>query len=258
MLGPASYTSIHVALSERDYQGLDGSRFCSQLLNALTPLGTLHFLNPPSSLHHSLQSDLTLSGFTMLSVADSIIAQKPAHQASAALSLKTRNGHVNGSSPASVALNRKKTDSATKKALWSFSSSPSTPLIDPDSLLTDADRKRPVPTCEPVVAGAPRRKRACKNCSCGLAELEAEELAASKVVVIDGSQTGSAMEVERSEKDRLLAAAKAAPKATSSCGNCYLGDAFRCASCPYIGELFIYLAPISAQMLTISCRTTRV
>nr|PVC53157.1 cytokine induced apoptosis inhibitor 1 [Theileria orientalis] len=52
------------------------------------------------------------------------------------------------------------------------------------------------------------KPRACANCTCGRAEME--KLEASKLV---------------SDVD--------AP--TSSCGNCYLGDAFRCESCPYKG-----------------------
>ena len=87
-------------------------------------------------------------------------------------------------------------------------------------------------------AGAPRRKKACKGCSCGLAELEEEERRTGKVVLLDGSQNGEARAVEQSEKERLIQAAKSAPKATSSCGSCFLGDAFRCASCPYLGELW--------------------
>ncbi|KAK7060240.1 electron carrier [Paramarasmius palmivorus] len=227
-LSPSTYSAVHVTLTEPEYTSLlpNLSSLLQQLLNGMAPLAMLHLLNITSALQGSLPSELTLSGFIILSSTETtIIAQKPSHAPSASLSLKSN----------SLKLNRKKTDPATKKALWSLSS-PSTPTIDADSLLTEEDRtKRPVPTCEPVNPSAPRRKRACKGCTCGLAELEAEELRQSKVVLLDGSESGGAVEVDQSEKERLIQAAKNAPKATSSCGNCFLGDAFRCASCPYLG-----------------------
>lgn len=96
-----------------------------------------------------------------------------------------------------------------------------------------------MPTCEPINPNAPpRRKKACKGCTCGLAELEEDEKQNAKVVLVDGSQDGEAVVVEQSEKERLLNAARAAPKATSSCGSCFLGDAFRCRSCPFLGNYF--------------------
>ena len=108
-------------------------------------------------------------------------------------------------------------------------------MIDADALLTAEDKARPIPTCDPVNPAAPRRKKACKGCTCGLAELEEEEFKRSNVVMLDGSIDGKAIEVTQSERERLIMAAKSAPKATSSCGSCFLGDAFRCADCPYRG-----------------------
>ncbi|KAF9057417.1 Fe-S cluster assembly protein DRE2 [Panaeolus papilionaceus] len=231
-LESSKYSSIHVTLAPSDYESIRPklSSLLSQLLLGLSPLGTLHLLNLTAAIQ-TLPSELTLAGFLILSTiaeTGTIVAQKPSQAASTSMSLK--------SAAPSMKLNRKKTDSEKKQKLWAITSTaPSTPLIDTEELLTAEDRKRPVPTCEPVTEAAPRRKKACKGCTCGLADLEEEERKNSKVVVIDGDQNGAAVEMTQEERDRLIAAAKAAPKATSSCGSCFLGDAFRCASCPYLG-----------------------
>lgn len=181
------------------------------------------------------------------------MAQRPTSLGNAPVPLKQRSSHTNtappdsesqsASTPAlvSVPLRRKKADSASKKALWALTS-PAAPKIDAEALLRPEDKVRPVPLCEPVTASTPRRKKACKNCSCGLAELEEEERRTGRVVVLDGSVDGfGTAEVAKTETERLIAAAKSAPKATSSCGSCYLGDAFRCGSCPYMGECPVLL-----------------
>jgi len=236
-LEPSFYASMHVILTESEYRSLtpEHPQFLSQLLAGLSPLGTLHLLNLASAVQ-TLLSELTLAGFHILSALPdegTLIAQKPAPPSSATVPPKSI---VSPSVPL-----RKKTDPAKKKALWALTTEDDhTYKIDPESLLTEADKTRPVPTCEPVNSSTPRRKRACKGCTCGLAELEEEERKSGKVVLLDGSQNGETMVVTQSEKERLLGAAKNAPKATSSCGNCFLGDAFRCASCPYLGMSIVF------------------
>ncbi|XP_054856107.1 anamorsin [Eublepharis macularius] len=97
----------------------------------------------------------------------------------------------------------------TAAKLWTLSASDMNDedmdLLDSDELLDSEDLKKP----DPASLKAPSckesgKKKACKNCTCGLAE-----------------------ELEKEKENSQ-------PK--SACGNCYLGDAFRCASCPYLGK----------------------
>jgi hypothetical protein len=232
VLPPDFYASIHITLSQDDHQTLQPrlSELLPLLREGLSPLGTLHLIHLTAG-SPSPSSDLILAGFQVLAANQTegtLIAQKPALAAGASVSLKTK--------VASVALPRRSV--AAKKAIWDLTPARGD-TIDAESLLTDADRARPA-ACEPATAGGPRRRKACKGCTCGLAEEEEAELQSglATVVLLDGSEGGGATEVALSEKERLSRAARAAPKATSSCGSCFLGDAFRCASCPYMGGYF--------------------
>jgi len=252
------FSSVHVVLSASEYETL-GSRLISltaQVLDGLTPLGKLHILSTPSE--STLPDELTLLGFTILyttpsSSGTTIVAQKPVRS----YSLKTKKAiatTTDGTGVDAIAMplpRRGKVNSqdsgkkASKAALWTLVS-PSTPSIDAEALLTPADRQRP-PACDPATpSSAPRKKKACKGCTCGLAEIEkAEEEAEQaelaerlKVVLLDEN---GVVEVDATngvdkERERLKKAAESATKATSSCGSCYLGDAFRCSGCPYRGK----------------------
>ncbi len=109
-------------------------------------------------------------------------------------------------------------------------------LIDPDSLLEADEGLNAVALAKKEAAaaaaaataegngagGCAPKKRACKNCSCGRAE---EEAAAEAAGTGTGTGPGNGNGGEAQPE-----AAK-----SSACGNCFKGDAFRCAGCPYLG-----------------------
>lgn len=120
------------------------------------------------------------------------------------LTTTKKQGTSNGAAPLTL---NKKNATAVSIAL----DDPDTDLIDEDGLLADQDDSggllappSAVPKARTATDDCGGRK-ACDNCTCGRAEREGKE-----------------------EKPKQIA--------TSSCGNCAKGDAFRCASCPYLGK----------------------
>lgn len=116
-------------------------------------------------------------------------------------------------------------------------------LIDEDTLLDEDDLRGPVKIrkcmrpqrctrlttiateCKPKA----KRRRACKDCTCGLAQrLEAEDKAKRQ-------NADAALSSIKLQADDLAEVDFTVPGKVGSCGNCSLGDAFRCDGCPYIG-----------------------
>lgn len=113
-------------------------------------------------------------------------------------------------------------------------------LEDEEALLDDADRAKPTVQRMSFFifhvwtnthfghVGAPdasceTRKKACKNCSCGRAEQEMEE------------EEEDSKKSAKKDSDAIVVVKSSKNMPISSCGSCYLGDAFRCSTCPYIG-----------------------
>lgn len=160
-----------------------------KLLNILKPGGKL-FVNLQSN-EDKIKFELITNGFMNVEITENKInAIKPKFAAGSSASLVLP----------------KRTDD-----VWKLDNllDEDVETIDPDDLLDEDDVKKPDPLSLKVCSTTGKRK-ACKDCSCGLAE----ELTAE-------AKTGKIIDT------------KDAPK--SSCGSCYLGDAFRCAACPYLG-----------------------
>lgn len=153
----------------------------------------LKLLRPCGKLMVKDGSDLTsalkLNGFLNINKSENnvYVAEKPNFEVGSKAALKL------GNNPTVWKLDD------TVEAAWTVNNDDD--IIDDNQLLDDNDLKMPDKESLRVCATTGKRK-ACADCSCGLAE-------------------------------ELRGEIKETPK--SSCGSCYLGDAFRCATCPYLG-----------------------
>ncbi|KAL6080082.1 electron carrier [Balamuthia mandrillaris] len=207
----------------------DGEAFLSQLARVLKPGGSL-VLHNTDKTEQELSSALTLAGFIEKRFADDnkqVIATKPNFSIGAKASLKQKKTTTSSSSSTSSTTSSNNvwklsgddmleedlstpSSSTSSNSVWKISvddiAAPSSSLIDESSLLEAEDLITPSAAtgvkrddCE---VGKGGKRKACKDCTCGRADEEAA-----------GQQ----------------------PQPKSSCGSCYLGDAFRCSGCPYKG-----------------------
>lgn len=179
---------------------MESYKSLSNLLSLLKPNGQFIEIGQKSS---TLESELKLNGFKNVSIEnfDDLVlfyAEKPNFEVGAASKLKFK------SKPTAEANGEKK--------VWKFSANDinEDDLIDTDDLLDETDLKKPEVQVRDCGTSKEGKKKACKDCSCGLAE------------EIEAEATG---QIKKNQ----------APAGKSACGSCYLGDAFRCASCPYLG-----------------------
>ncbi|EIE18569.1 DUF689-domain-containing protein [Coccomyxa subellipsoidea C-169] len=164
----------------------------------------------------SLNKNLLLAGFTDIADSEATLsgqgelcactARKPDWETGASTALPRSSKLRAAAAPAPAPAAQQ----PPKRAVWSLAADEEEEeLLDDDELLTEEDLKRPeVPAVGDCEAGA--SKKACADCSCGRAEAEAAGI-----------------------KAELTADMLKNPQ--SACGSCGMGDAFRCASCPYRG-----------------------
>lgn len=259
-LAPSTYPLAHLAVH---YADASSPVLLSSLHSALQPNAKIiveagELVDATTA--QKVKAELTIAGFTDIQtdVATGVVsATKPA-SASSSFSI----GSFSGSSSA-LPLRRKlgggaSASASAKKSLWATQPASANDLIDQSSLLRDADFiattavKRP--DCD-VATGQSKKKKACKGCTCGLRELQEEEErnANANVVQLDtedmdmpGASSSDGAGGKRTEVTETIIGKDGKPKtikriqvdtkgATSSCGSCFLGDAFRCSSCPYLG-----------------------
>ena len=171
-------------------------------------------------MHKEVSKRLTLEGF------EDVVVSETQTSVSGTSATKVSGRKPTWERGVTFSLGEKK----TKKTLvskasgaWEEDEDDRDEMIDEDALLTEKDKAKPT-TAEGEGVGCPPTRKPCKDCTCG--RKEEEEM---KENATPGTTTSSVvkMDLENDPNDETF---------KSACGNCALGDAFRCAGCPYLGQ----------------------
>jgi anamorsin len=204
---PSSVSKIHILLTDKDLNGFKSGELDSIIKRAWSVLnegGELEWINLGEIV--DVKANLEKGGFKITDSEGQILRAISLPPPATSIPLKRRQV----------------TNGAPANPLWAVSSKTSAEgeaLIDENSLLSAEDLEGPKrvveENCDPDLK---KRKKRCKNCTCGLRDMVLEEdddLPENLKGGVGEKVNGAAI--------------------TSSCGSCYLGDAFRCSSCPYKG-----------------------
>ena len=210
--------SIEATLRDHSSSSELSPKTLNAFFDALHPGGRLGIfvLGSPSSsaIQSEVSKALTLEGFedvyvdaTTVSGTDATVisGRKPRWERGIKFSLEKKK--------------TKKGESSSVSAL-AWEDDDQDEVIDEDALLTEKDKAKP--TAEDGV-GCPPTRKPCKDCTCG--RKEEEEMKENATPGTTSSVVK--MDLENDPNDRTF---------KSACGNCALGDAFRCAGCPYLGQ----------------------
>ena len=212
--------SVDKLVSLADAGSWHSPKTLAALQSSLKPGGTLvtaTLTAPPKSA--AAHQELLVAGFAdakasacAVGVSGAVSAVKPTWTQGASFSLKSRKLKEN-TAPTNNGNGNNGVGAAASDA-WKLIGSGGdvdNELMDDDDLLDESELRAGADEAAAAQAAGgdcSTKKSACKNCSCGRAEVEA---------------TGK--ELTDEEKKAFK----------SACGNCYLGDAFRCAGCPMLG-----------------------
>jgi len=188
---------------------------------APTPLAREAWVTAVAALHPQLASLASAGSLEAVDALDALAAAlgpslgvctitctRPEFKAGASFSLRSRTAVANPAAPVPTPAPTPAAQlGAWGTAVASARAEVGDELIDEDELLSAEDlaKKEAVMDCG---TGSDGKRKACKNCSCGLREMLEDDAADEN----------------------------APPPAKSACGNCALGDAYRCAGCPHRGK----------------------